>query len=230
VREFAKVFTRMPNQATKRAARDADQRKQQDRDDLQAPEALDEPEVRDQDDGDEALEHQDVPALRAQVRLARLVDELGDRAHLRVHGEIGDLPHDGEAEQDPDDAHDQADREHRGPCQSAGESHGLLVEPRQGNAGFAPSSVALCQQPEQLVDHGTNLRGAMGAPHSLSAKDRRAYPVSGRECERAPRGLQRAWFRNAWVKTVDFALNARVAPLASPRCGTTDSELCAPSR
>ena len=67
------------------AAGDADQAEQQDDRHPERLEVLQEAEVDDDDRADEDLQDQQELALLDQVRLAGLVDQLGDLAHRRVH-------------------------------------------------------------------------------------------------------------------------------------------------
>src|SRR5262249_33944280 len=80
------------------AASDADQAEEEDDRDLQRGEVLQHAEVEDHDDPDENLEDQDELALRDQVRLTRLVDQLGDLEHRAMHGQVSKLDEDRHAE------------------------------------------------------------------------------------------------------------------------------------
>ena len=70
------------------AAGDADQAEEQDHDHLDGVEVQQEAEVDDHDRADEELEDQDELALRDQVGLAGLVDQLGDLEHRAVHRQV----------------------------------------------------------------------------------------------------------------------------------------------
>ncbi len=73
---------------------------------------LEHAEVQRDDDPDEELEDQDELALRDQVRLAGLVDQLGDRSHRLVHGHVLEPRVDRETEQESEGAdHQPADEE-----------------------------------------------------------------------------------------------------------------------
>ena len=109
------------------AAGDADQAEEQDDDDPARLEVQQETEVQDHDDPDEDLEQQDELALRDQVRLAGLVDQLGDLPHRLVHGHVLELPVDDEPEHQPQHADGEPQHE-QGPATHAG--HAGLAEVR----------------------------------------------------------------------------------------------------
>jgi len=68
-------------------------------------------EVQHDDDADERLENEEELALRDQIGLAGLVDQLGDLAHRRVHGKAPQLREDDDPEQEPERADDQPGHE-----------------------------------------------------------------------------------------------------------------------
>jgi hypothetical protein len=76
---------------------------------------LDDEVVRDDDDGDEPLEHQDELNLGDEVRLARLVDELADLEHRLVNGRVLELRVHDDAERQPEGTHSEAEHEKRSP-------------------------------------------------------------------------------------------------------------------
>ena len=65
-------------------------------------------EVENHDDADEDLEQQDEFALRLQIGLAGLVDQLRDLAHRAVHFELLELDVHDEAEEQAEDADDES--------------------------------------------------------------------------------------------------------------------------
>ena len=81
--------------------------------DLQRVEVLQHAEVEHHDHADEHLEDQDELALRDQVGLARLVDQLGDLAHRRVHRQVLQLNEDHQAEREAEHADDEAAQQQR---------------------------------------------------------------------------------------------------------------------
>ena len=72
-----------------------------------------EAEVEHHDGADEDLEQEDELALGDEVRLAGLVDQLGDLPHRGVDGQVLELVEDHEAEDEPQHAHAEPDREQR---------------------------------------------------------------------------------------------------------------------
>ena len=70
-------------------------------------------EVERDDGADEQPENQQELALLNQVGLARLVDELGDLAHRRMHRHVLQLRVDDQAEEQPERADDQAAEQQR---------------------------------------------------------------------------------------------------------------------
>ncbi len=117
------------------AAADADQREQQDDGDLQRLEVPEHAEVEDHDDADEDLEQQDELALRDQVGLARLVDQLRDLAHRPVDRHVLELAVNHQPEHQPQDADGDADQQQRAAGDAAEELH--LPEVGQHQRGFA---------------------------------------------------------------------------------------------
>ena len=97
------------------APADADEAEQEDDQDAHGLEPEQDAEVEDDDEPDEDLEDQEELALRHEVRLARLVDQLRDLPHGRVHGQLLDAAEDDEPEDQPQDAHDQPAEEERPP-------------------------------------------------------------------------------------------------------------------
>ncbi len=69
---------------------------------------LEHAEVEDHDHADEDLENQDELALRDQVGLAGLVNELRDFPHRRVNGQVLELPEDDHSEREAEHADDEA--------------------------------------------------------------------------------------------------------------------------
>ena len=65
-------------------------------------------EVHRRDQPDEHPEHEDELALVLQIRLARLVDQLRDLAHRRVHRQVLETAIDHHSEQKTEHADDQA--------------------------------------------------------------------------------------------------------------------------
>ena len=152
------------------AARDADQAEEQDDDDLDGLEVQQEPEVEDDDDADEDLEDQDELALGDQVRLAGLVDQLGDLPHRLVHGQVLELAVDDEAEDQPEDADDEA-----ASCRSVRPFMPTkLAWPRSGTIRFA-------SPPPCLAGAATAAAGAPGPPAATGPAPRGA--TAGEEGE-----------------------------------------------
>ena len=95
---------------------------------------LQEAEVDDDDEADEELQEQDELALGDQVRLARLVDQLGDLPHRLVHGQVLELAEDHQPEDEAEHTHAEAQRQQR-TAADAPDVH--LAEIRNLEAGFA---------------------------------------------------------------------------------------------
>jgi hypothetical protein len=74
---------------------------------------LQDAEVEEHDHADEDLEQQDELALRDQVGLAGLVDQLGHLEHRAVHRHVLEAHEDRHAEGEAQQAHDQAAHEQR---------------------------------------------------------------------------------------------------------------------
>ena len=98
--------------------------------DLQRVHVLEHAEVDHHDRADEELEEQDELALRDQIRLAGLVNELGDVPHRLVHRQVLEPREDHEAEREPAQAHDQA-RHQQGAAVDAMEVHGAEIGQHQ---------------------------------------------------------------------------------------------------
>ena len=84
-------------------------------------------EVDDDDGADEDLEQQDELALRDQVGLAGLVDQLGDLAHRAMHGHVLELVVGHDPEHETESAHQQPAEEERvtvGPQEGLGREVG----------------------------------------------------------------------------------------------------------
>src|SRR5206468_1618389 len=101
------------------AAGDADQAEEQDDEDAEGVEVLQEAEVDNDDEADEDLEEQDELALGDQVRLAGLVDELGDLSHRLVHGKVLELAEDHQPEDEAEHADAEPEREQRAAADAA---------------------------------------------------------------------------------------------------------------
>src|SRR5205814_4365014 len=93
------------------AAADAEEAEDQDHDDLAGVEMTEPAEVDHHDEADEGLEDEDELALRDEVRLAGLVDQLTDFEHRAVHRERLELAVDDKPEDAAERAHDQAEKE-----------------------------------------------------------------------------------------------------------------------
>ena len=130
------------------AARDADQAEEQDDDHLHRGETTDghaggvygfrqRAEVHGHDRADEDPENKKEAALREQVRLTRLVDQLGDLPHRPVHGEVLELRVLGESEQQSERANHEAPQQQR-PSPDAAKERGL-IEIGQHERGLAAS-------------------------------------------------------------------------------------------
>ena len=131
VRELANVLTRMPNQATPtEPAMPTTLKARMMRDLGDADLCASDAEVDDDDGADEELEHEDELHLRDEVRLAGLVDELGDLEHRLVHRQVLELLVDHEAEHEAERAHDEAERE-QVPARHAEELDALEVRQDQ---------------------------------------------------------------------------------------------------
>ena len=68
-------------------------------------------EVQHDDHGDERFEQQQKFALRDEIRLASLVDQLGNFTHRAVHRQVFQPRVDGQSEKQAEDAEDDANRE-----------------------------------------------------------------------------------------------------------------------
>jgi hypothetical protein len=71
------------------------------------------------DDADEDPENEDELALRDEVGLAGLVDELGDLVHRPVHGQVLQLDVDHHAEDEPEHTHAQPHHQQRAPVDAS---------------------------------------------------------------------------------------------------------------
>ena len=120
------------------APADADEAEQENDHDPHGLEPEEDAEVEDDDEPDEDLEDQDELALRHQIRLARLVDQLRDLPHGRVHGQVLDAPEDDEPEDQPQDAHDQPAEEERPPVHAHERDRPDIGH---AQAGLAPAGV-----------------------------------------------------------------------------------------
>ena len=118
------------------AAEDADHAEEQDDDDLDRLEVLQDPEVEDDDHRDEQLQDHEELALGDQVRLAGLVDQLGDLTHRLVHGQVLELRVDDQAEGQAQEADQEAPLQH-GASRHAHEAR--LGEVGQLERGFSPT-------------------------------------------------------------------------------------------
>ncbi len=128
------------------AAGDADQAEDENDDDLVDREVLQHAEVQRDDRADEDLENEDELALRDQIRLAGLVDQLGDLAHRLVHGHVLELRVDHDAEDQAERADDQAAHEQRVPVHAAEERD----RERSGMTRFAsPPAACGLRQPRR---------------------------------------------------------------------------------
>src|SRR5439155_357844 len=87
--------------------------------DAEGVEVLQEAEVDNDDEADEDLEEQDELALGDQVRLAGLVDELGDLSHRLVHGKVLELAEDHQPEDEAEHADAEPEREQRAAADAA---------------------------------------------------------------------------------------------------------------
>jgi len=92
-------------------------------------------EVDDHDNADEQLEQQDELSLRDQVRLARLVDQLGDLEHRLVHRHVLELAKDHQAEPEAEQTDHDADRQQGAAGRRAQEVHASQIGEHEG--GFA---------------------------------------------------------------------------------------------
>ncbi len=88
-------------------------------DDPERLELLEEPEVEHHDHADEHLEQQDELALRDQVGLAGLVNQLGDLEHRRVHRQVLQLGEDDQPEQQAERAHAETGHQQGAPVDAA---------------------------------------------------------------------------------------------------------------
>src|SRR5581483_10695859 len=105
-------------------------------------------EVDDHDDADEDLEQQDELALRLQIGLARLVDELGDLLHRAMNREILELDVDDGAEEQAEHADDEAEGQQRLAIDSAEKRDGAQVG---ASAGW-PAIFDSCAATAGLLD------------------------------------------------------------------------------
>ena len=112
------------------AAGDADEAEEQDDGDLQRVHVLEHAEVDHHDRADEQLEEEDELALGDEIRLAGLVNELGDVPHRLVNRQVLEPGEDHEAERESAQAHDQA-RHQQGAAIDAMEIHRPQIRQHQ---------------------------------------------------------------------------------------------------
>src|SRR5689334_11056831 len=96
------------------AARDPHQAEEQNDDDAVQRQMLQNAKVENDDHGNESFKYQDELALRDQIGLAGLIDQLRDFTHGAMHGRILQLHIDDQPEQATQSAEDQADFQQRG--------------------------------------------------------------------------------------------------------------------
>ena len=164
-------------------ARDADEAEQQDDDDLAGLEVQERPEVEHDDGADEDFQEQDELALGDEIRLAGLVDQLGDLEHGLVHGQVLQLGVDDEAEEQAEDADAQAALQQR-PAAHAQELG--LREVRDLDIGLA---AAVGRRGGGAAGAGVCAKAASGAREATSRASRAsetaaqtALPVNARKC------------------------------------------------
>ena len=109
------------------AAGNADEAEEQDDGDPERPEVQQRAEVERDDRADEQLEQQDELALRDQVRLARLVDQLGHFEHRRVHGQVLELRVEDQPEQQPEHRDHQTGQQQGVPVDAAKETDAAQI-------------------------------------------------------------------------------------------------------
>ena len=122
------------------AAADADQAEEQDHDHFRGREVLEHAEVERDDRPDEHFQEQDELALRYEICLTRLVDELRDGTHRRVHRHVLEARIDDESEQQAERADEQSALEQPG-ARHAEERHvdGGSGQVRDDEVRFATS-------------------------------------------------------------------------------------------
>src|SRR5262245_53243603 len=92
---------------------------------------LEDAEIEGDDDADERLENEQELALLHEVRLARLVDELGDLAHRRVDRQIAELVVDHQAEEQSERRDRQTGKEQRVSVDASEKGHSAKVGKNQ---------------------------------------------------------------------------------------------------
>jgi hypothetical protein len=114
---------------------------------------LEHAEVKDHDHADEDLEEQDELALRNQVGLAGLVDQLRDVEHRLVDGQVLQLREDRHAERESQDTHDQAGHQERAAVDAMEVDR---AEIRKNEVGFAACVTCLLRRRWRTL-HGLRL-------------------------------------------------------------------------
>src|SRR5205823_5706496 len=120
------------------AAGDSDHAERQDDQDLVKLKSLDEPEIKHDDDRDEAFENAEKLSLRSEVGLASLIDQLADFPHGVVHRHGAELAEDHQAEDEPKGADQETAHQQAGAGDASEERN--RVQPRQFETGLAPWS------------------------------------------------------------------------------------------
>jgi len=116
---------------------DADHAEQQDDGNLVGGKALQQPEVEDDDDSDEHFEQDEELALRGEVSLAGLVDQLGDFPHGGMHRHVAQPHENDEPENQAEGADDEATQQQVVTADAVEE--GSYAEIGQLEVGFAAS-------------------------------------------------------------------------------------------
>ena len=140
-------------------AEDADHRPHQDQQHLAGALVLEHAEVVDDAERDQALEHDQQPALLQDVGLARLPDDVGDVEHALVGGQGLHLPVHGEPEQPTQHAYPEAEQQQRPPRDRHSEELVLRVEDRQLEVQLARESGGRQRQGQGGERGGANRPG-----------------------------------------------------------------------
>ncbi len=117
------------------APADPDEAREEDHPDLQGLHVPQAAVVDDEDRPDEELQDEDELALRDEVRLARLVDELGHVAHRLVHGQVLQLAVHDEPESETGEADQDAGHEQRAARESEERHRGEVGQDELGLVG-----------------------------------------------------------------------------------------------
>ena len=133
--------------------------------------ALEHAEIQDDDDGDENLEDGQERALREQIGLAGLVDQLGDLAHRAVHRQVLQLVEDDQAEEDAERGDAEADHEQRAALIAA-DRHQAQIGKNQIGFSAAPLAFRRGACAAGAAGSGCCAQAAAGAISAVTSDDR----------------------------------------------------------